>query len=132
MLARDQALLWMLFDTGLTVTELCALRVADVDQQTGLLLAVEESNAFPLTPSATQVFLTLLQAYPHACSYQSLFRSLSPLASTHAEREEVGESKLAVSPIRRALKAPLPTLRNLGWQVIKTVSQERYLFLRRW
>ena len=37
MVARDRALLWVLFDTGITVTELCALRVADVDQQTGLL-----------------------------------------------------------------------------------------------
>ncbi len=35
--ARDRALLWVLFDTGIAVAELCALRVADVDQQTGLL-----------------------------------------------------------------------------------------------
>ena len=34
---RDQALLWVLFDTGITVTELCALRLADLDQHTGLL-----------------------------------------------------------------------------------------------
>jgi site-specific recombinase XerD len=35
--ARDQALLWVLFDTGITVSELCALRVADLDLQTGLM-----------------------------------------------------------------------------------------------
>lgn len=35
--ARDQALLWVLFDTGITVSELCALRVADLDRHTGLL-----------------------------------------------------------------------------------------------
>jgi site-specific recombinase XerD len=34
---RDQALLWVLFDTGITVSELCALRVADLDHHTGLL-----------------------------------------------------------------------------------------------
>ena len=34
---RDQALLWVLFETGMTVSELCALRLADLDQNTGLL-----------------------------------------------------------------------------------------------
>jgi site-specific recombinase XerD len=34
---RDQALLWVLFETGMTVSELCALRLADLDQLTGLL-----------------------------------------------------------------------------------------------
>ncbi|MBO0780211.1 MAG: tyrosine-type recombinase/integrase, partial [Ktedonobacteraceae bacterium] len=34
---RDQALLWVLFDTGITVAELCALRIADLDWQTGWL-----------------------------------------------------------------------------------------------
>ena len=37
MAARDQALLWVLFDTGITVSEVYALRVADLDQQTGSL-----------------------------------------------------------------------------------------------
>jgi integrase/recombinase XerD len=36
-MARDRGLLWVLFDTGITVAELCALRIADLDQQTGLL-----------------------------------------------------------------------------------------------
>jgi site-specific recombinase XerD len=35
--ARDQALLWVLFETGITVSELYALRLADLDQHTGLL-----------------------------------------------------------------------------------------------
>jgi len=35
--ARDQALLWVLFDTGITVAELCALHLADLDQHAGLL-----------------------------------------------------------------------------------------------
>jgi site-specific recombinase XerD len=37
MAARDQALLWVLFETGMTVSEVCALRVADLDLQAGLL-----------------------------------------------------------------------------------------------
>ncbi len=37
MAARDQALLWVLFDTGITVSEICALRLADLDQHAGLL-----------------------------------------------------------------------------------------------
>jgi len=35
--ARDRALLWVLFDTGITVAEVCALRIADLDQQGSLL-----------------------------------------------------------------------------------------------
>jgi site-specific recombinase XerD len=34
---RDQALLWMLFDTGITLSEVCALRLCDVDRRTGIL-----------------------------------------------------------------------------------------------
>ncbi|HTK11372.1 MAG TPA: tyrosine-type recombinase/integrase, partial [Ktedonobacteraceae bacterium] len=34
---RDQALLWVLFETGITVSEICALRVADLDQHMGVL-----------------------------------------------------------------------------------------------
>jgi site-specific recombinase XerD len=37
MAARDQALLWVHFDSGITVSELCALRLADLDQNAGLL-----------------------------------------------------------------------------------------------
>jgi site-specific recombinase XerD len=37
MAMRDQAILWVLFDTGITVSELCALRLADLDQHTGVL-----------------------------------------------------------------------------------------------
>jgi site-specific recombinase XerD len=37
MAARDRAILWVLFDTGITVSEMCALRLCDVDQRTGIL-----------------------------------------------------------------------------------------------
>src|ERR1700730_17664139 len=35
--ARDQALLWVLFDSGIMVSELCALHLADLDQHAGLM-----------------------------------------------------------------------------------------------
>ncbi|GHO84094.1 hypothetical protein KSZ_21000 [Dictyobacter formicarum] len=35
--ARNQAVLWTLFETGITVSELCALRVEDVDRKMGIL-----------------------------------------------------------------------------------------------
>jgi integrase/recombinase XerD len=37
MATRDRALLWVLFETGITVSEVCALRLADLDLQAGLL-----------------------------------------------------------------------------------------------
>jgi hypothetical protein len=96
---------------------------------TAILLAVEGSDAAPmfssfqLTPSATTVFLMLLQAYPHYCSYQSLFHSLYPPTLAQDERDQVWERKLAIPPIRRALKALLPALRSFGLQVISLRGQ---------
>lgn len=37
LMARDRALLWVFFDTGMTVAEVCALRMADLDQHHGVL-----------------------------------------------------------------------------------------------
>jgi site-specific recombinase XerD len=37
LVARDRALLWVLFDTGISVCEVCALRVGDLDQTAGTL-----------------------------------------------------------------------------------------------
>lgn len=37
LIARDRALLWVLFDTGITVSEACALRIADLDQHAHVL-----------------------------------------------------------------------------------------------
>jgi site-specific recombinase XerD len=35
MTARNRAILWLLLDTGLSVSELCGLRLADVDRASG-------------------------------------------------------------------------------------------------
>jgi site-specific recombinase XerD len=37
MLARDRAILWLFFETGISVSELCALRVSDLERETGTL-----------------------------------------------------------------------------------------------
>lgn len=101
----------------------------DVETHTAILLSLEGSDAVPmfrsyqLTPSAATVFLTLLQAYPQYCSYQSLFRSLYPSTPAQDAGERVWEKDLAVPPVRRALKALLPALRSLGLQVISLRSQ---------
>jgi site-specific recombinase XerD len=36
--ARNRAILWLLFDTGLRVSEVCRLRLSDVDRDQGILL----------------------------------------------------------------------------------------------
>jgi hypothetical protein len=101
----------------------------DPEMHTAILLSLEGSDAVPifssfqLTPSATTIFLTLLQAYPQYCSYQSLFRSLYPSTLARDEGECVWEKDLAVPSVRRALKALLPALRSLGLQVISLRSQ---------
>ncbi len=101
----------------------------DPETHTAILLALEGSDAVPmfrsfqLTPSATAVFFTLLQAYPHYCSYQSLFHSLYPPGPAPSEREQVWEKELALPPVRRALKKLLPALRSFGLQVISLRGQ---------
>ncbi len=98
----------------------------DPETHTALLLAGEGSGAalvVRLTPSATAVFLRLLQAYPSACSYQALFRSLYSPPPAPDERDRAWERALAVPPIRRALKALLPALRRFGFQVISLRGQ---------
>jgi site-specific recombinase XerD len=37
MITRNRAILWVLFDTGITVSEVCALHQSDLDRKTGTL-----------------------------------------------------------------------------------------------
>ena len=59
---RDQALLWVLFETGMTVSEVCALRVADLDQHTGSLRVRGKGGKERLMPLGPTCF-THLRAY---------------------------------------------------------------------
>jgi len=101
----------------------------DPENHTALLVSLEGAalsplfRSFPLTPSATQVFLSLLQAYPHACSHQALFRALYPEACSPDEQAWDQEKDLAIPLIRRALKSLLPTLRGCGLQAVALRGQ---------
>jgi DNA-binding response OmpR family regulator len=94
--------------------------VLDVQARLTLLLTLNEGEAAPLvrsfqlTPSATRVFLALLQAYPQHCPYQTLFSALYP-ASQEAP-SAVWEHY--VRPIRRALRHLSPILRAFGLEVV--------------
>jgi hypothetical protein len=80
-------------------------------------------HSFSLTPSAAQLFFTLLQAYPHYCSYHMLFCALYASTPRQDELGRIEDSTLMVLPVRRALKTLLPTLRSLGLQVISLRGQ---------
>ncbi len=62
MAARDQALLWVLFETGITVSELCALYVADLNQHTGLLCVRGKGGQDRQIPLG-EICLSYLRAY---------------------------------------------------------------------
>lgn len=95
-----------------------------VETNTALLLRIEEGEVtschglFHLPPSATRIFLCLLQAYPEACSYHALFLTLYPLSQKH-HTEQVWEREhdLALRPIRRALASLSPVLRCFSLHV---------------
>jgi len=62
MATRDRALLWVLFETGMTVSEVCALRVADLDLQVGLLRVRGKGGQERLMPLGVPC-LSHLRAY---------------------------------------------------------------------
>jgi len=71
-------------------------------------------RSFPLSPSASRIFLALLQAYPQHCPYPTLF-----LALYLASQEALSEGwEQYVRPIRRALRYLTPVMRSFGLQVI--------------
>ncbi len=65
---RDRALLWVLFDTGITLAEACALHLADVDPTVGILFVRGKGGRVRRIPIATTCLSHLLsyldQAYP--------------------------------------------------------------------
>jgi hypothetical protein len=101
----------------------------DVETRTALLLAFEEGTSpclfrtFPLTPSAAQIFLVLLQAYPDHCTHRALFHALYPGGESKGEQAWERERDLALPLVRRALKSLLPTLRGCGLRAVSLRSQ---------
>ncbi|HEX4204111.1 MAG TPA: tyrosine-type recombinase/integrase, partial [Ktedonobacteraceae bacterium] len=90
---RDQALLWVLFDTGITVSELCALRVADLDHQTGLLHVRgkgERERQLTFGPTC----LSHLRVY---------LRQMDPTTKSELARRKVGGDPLFCSKQKQSL-----------------------------
>ena len=64
--ARNRAILWTLWDTGLLVSEMCALDLGDVDLTQGTLHVQgtgSRGRVFPLTPEVQQALMGYLKQY---------------------------------------------------------------------
>ena len=65
---RDRALLWVLFDTGITLSEACALHLTDVDPMMGILFVRGKGGKVRRIPigstSLSHLLSYLDQAYP--------------------------------------------------------------------
>ena len=102
----------------------CCL-VLDLFHRSVTVLRFEEAvlasshACFSLTPSAARVLACMLRASPASCSYQALFAALYPLGSDAGGWEPT----LGLRPIRRALRALAPVLRQLGLQVVALRGQ---------
>lgn len=89
----------------------------DIRSRTALLLHQEGGDPvplLPLSPSASRVFLALLQAYPQYCSHQTLLAALYPAVQ---ETPDLGWEQ-HVRPIRRALHRLAPVLQAFGLEVV--------------
>jgi hypothetical protein len=103
--------------------------VLDPEMRTVLLLSLNEEaetpffRTFLLSPSATPMFLALLQHYPHHCPHRELFAMLYPHGRHLDESTWEQERNLAIPLIRRALKSLLPILRECGLQALSVRGQ---------
>ena len=64
MAARDRAILWVLFETGISVCEVCSLRLGDVDRKTGTLSVRGKGGnvrQLPLGPTCLDHLLSYLK-----------------------------------------------------------------------
>jgi site-specific recombinase XerD len=63
---RNQAILWILWDTGLLVSEVCALKLGNVDLTQGTLHIQgkgPKERVLPLTPEVQQALMRYLERY---------------------------------------------------------------------
>jgi integrase/recombinase XerD len=64
--ARNRAILWVLWDSGLLVSEVCALNLEDVDLAQGTLHVQgkgPKGRVLPLTPQVQQALIMYLEQY---------------------------------------------------------------------
>ncbi len=93
MAARDRALLWVLFDTGITISEMCALRLLDVDRKTGILnVRGKGGNVRQMTLGST--------CLSHLFSYLD---QVHPAKRDHVARRKAGDDPLFFSEQDHAL-----------------------------
>jgi site-specific recombinase XerD len=90
---RDQALLWVLFETGMTVSEVCALRVADLDLQAGLLRVRGKGGQERLMPLGATC-LSHLRAY---------LKQMEPTTKSGLARRRAGGDPLCGSREKQPL-----------------------------
>ena len=84
MAARDKALLWVLFETGMTVSEVCALRVADLDQHSGSLRVRGKGGQERLMPLGS-ICLRHLRSY---------LKQMEPTTKSRLARRQAGGDPL--------------------------------------
>lgn len=91
--ARNRAILWVLFDTGMQASELCRLRVGDVDREQGVLVVQGKG--------AKQRRLTLgHEGLSHVRAYLDTYR----LAGTDGSRQRAARSLFF--SLRRGIRLP--------------------------
>jgi site-specific recombinase XerD len=93
MAARDKALFWMLFETGMTVSEVCALCVADLDLQAGLLHVRGKGGQERLMPLGATC-LSHLRAY---------LKQIEPTTKSGLARRRAGRDPLFGSKEKQPL-----------------------------
>jgi site-specific recombinase XerD len=100
MVARNRALLWVLFETGISVSEVCALRLFDVDRKTGILsVRGKGGNVRQMTLGST--------CLGHLLSY---LKQSYPTNKDHVAERRTGDDPLFLFEQGRALTKNAVTL----------------------
>ncbi len=72
--ARNRAILWLLFDTGMRVSEVCELRLCDVDREQGILLIRgkgAKARRLTLGREGLHYLLIYLDTYRHGATVRA-------------------------------------------------------------
>jgi site-specific recombinase XerD len=143
--ARDRAILWMLLSTGVRLSELCGLRLRDIDWKQGMIyirgkgakerkvpfgsVARQHLNTYlqywrgdPLDPVNEHVFLSVFGKPLSDNAVQRMFKRLAERANIHDKRVSAHTCRhwFAVNAIKQGM--PTAALRDLlgheTWEMI--------------
>ena len=128
MSARDRAILWLLLSTGIRISELCGLRLSDIDWNKGLIsvkgkgakerkvpfgkVARQHLNTYiqywrglPYDPANEHVFLNAFGNPMRPASVQDMFRRLKKVAGIRDKRVSAHTCRhwFAVNCIKRGM-----------------------------